>query len=89
MALQLNLDTKSGVTATYHRISVIARQLNDDMAVSIDSYLSKDAREAGKDLLLTTRTLIPASSIDLTKPLLDQLYAALKQTTTFTGATDV
>jgi len=71
--------TKSGVDGNYWRITKAdVNKITDKALVEVNLYVSKEARQAGKSPLDKKSFVIPLSSIDLSKDLFEECYAAIK-----------
>lgn len=89
MALQINFELPSGVTQSYHRIrSGTVDFSTGATTLQIDSFISAEARAAGK---------LPIGGMSVTLPVVPTFdgdprpwaYAKLKERPEFSGATDV
>lgn len=49
MALNKTIVSKSGVTLTYHRISLVNVQVNQQITILVESYIDADGRKKEKD----------------------------------------
>jgi hypothetical protein len=49
MALNKTIVSKNGVTLTYHRISLVNVQVNQQITILVESYIDADGRKKEKD----------------------------------------
>lgn len=90
MALQKTIMSPSGVEAQYHKIMIMSLdRRNEQMELSVASFLSKEARDAHKSPLLVISKKLDAQSLDHSQPLMQQLYDRLKLLSEFEGAIDI
>lgn len=89
MALQINFELPSGISETYHRISTGTVDFNTGKTtLNIESYLSAEARNAGKSPvggMSITVDAMPSFNGDPRPWAYDQLKARPE----FSGASDV
>lgn len=97
MALCKQLTTEFGITANYHKISLININWHiKECEVQLDSYVSKEAREQGASPIITRRFFYLSSrpniednfDFDMEQNIVAQLYAKIKLESDFTNATD-
>ena len=71
--------TKSGVEGNYWRITKAdVNKITGKALVEVNLYVTKQARLDGKSPLDKKSFIIPLSSIDLSKDLFEECYAAIK-----------
>jgi hypothetical protein len=88
MGLNKSIENSQGVESSYHRISQIIRDRDNNLKVVVDSYKDKDARDDSKDCMSQCVCEISKDDVDLDEALLPQLYNELKLTVKFSGASD-
>lgn len=77
MAVQLDIPQLSGVVANYHAISYVGVQPKTYLEATVSSYLDQAAAVGGATPLSRHHVPLDISAIDITQPLLAQLYAQL------------
>ena len=71
--------TKSGVEGNYWRITKAdVNKITGKALVEVNLYVTKQSRLDGKSPLDKKSFIIPLSSIDLSKELFEECYAAIK-----------
>lgn len=89
MALQINFELPSGITQSYHRIrSGTVDFVTGSTTFNIESFISADARTAGKSPTGGMSVTIPATPSFNGDPR-PWAYDQLKARPEFSGATDV
>lgn len=88
MALHKEKENAQGNVASYHRISHIIRDRDNNLKVVVESYKDKASRDDNKDCMSSCVCAIDKESVDLEEALLSQLYEQLKLSAEFSGASD-
>ena len=87
MALLISKPTSIGINAEYFKIDSASIDKSGNASVQISGFISKTARETGRESIVNNIYSIPCSISD-GSPLWSELYLGLKNTDYFAGATD-